>query len=222
MPEINVYRPEIEKIEVNGDSNAIWGIKSAKSFDTYIQSKINHFSKIGNIDMEMTLRGILSVYKKFHPERTYGKIEIETWKGKSGIIKIVKRPDVIIAYKMQKPDKNSKPEEVKYEITKEQINALIKAIIIHQDEEFIKTHEIAQEWCKLLNLSHNKKKMPLFWNDGTFIWDNFFSWRAYHNKITIILNILEISGMIDYNGGNTKVLNANFEFDKIEPFEFPK
>jgi len=154
-------------------------------------------------ELEVVFTGFLS---KFNELEKVGISKINSWKGKSGIIQLIKKPDRIIAIRMQKPNKDSEPKEVRIEMTKEEINAAIVALNELFDDKPIKTRYIAMIFSRILNLEHSG------WNKGN---KPFFADRFYHNKLTNILDVLDSEGLIHYSGGLTKVLKNKLEIQMI-------
>lgn len=194
----------------------------AKSFSSWIQSEINlarrNKSRITKLELPFILQGILDKYKEFEKQGV-GYVKIDSWKGKSGIVKLIKKPNIIIAHKYQKPAKGDEPQLVKYKITKGELNAVITSLNYLQKSEKAdeyETSDIAKYYCKILGLTNNKKGFPLFLK-GEFLWDNFFSWRSQHNRFTIILNILDSEKMIVYKGGKSKIINNSISIQTILP-----
>jgi hypothetical protein len=211
MVEVFYYKQTEEVIEEKGDPGEVWGLKTAKSFRGFLQGKINYFCKKGDKHNEMILRSILDVYNKFHPE-TKATVEIEGWKGKSGIVEIMEKPDSVDIVRFRKLDQDSEPKRVVHNIPKRDINIVLNALQRLKVKEIIKSKDIALEYCKMLNLGFNSHGRELFDNNG-FIWDNFFSDRRLHNLLVDILDMLDKRGFIQYRHGEVKVLDKRLEFD---------
>lgn len=150
-------------------------------------------------ELEIVFSGFLN---KFNELESVGISKVNSWKGKSGIIKLIKKPDKIILFRIQKPNKDSEPKEVKIEITKEEINAVIVALNKLFNEKPIKTKDIAMIFSRELNLKHED-------------WERFFADRFYHNKLTNILDVLDSEGLIHYSGGLTNILKQKLEIQMI-------
>ena len=131
-----------------------------------------------------------------------GISRINSWKGKSGIIRLIKHPDKIIAIRMQKPDKKSKPKEIKIEMSKKEINAVIVSLNNLSEHQPIKTKYIAMMFSEILDLRHPD-------------WDRFFADRHYHNLLTNILDVMDKENLISYVGGKTKILKNKLELQDI-------
>ena len=205
-------KKQIESIESPGVPEKIRGMSVAKTHRGWLLGRINVFRKRNNKDVEMVLLGVLDSYNHFHP-KTAGRIQIEPWKGHSSIT-LIKRPDKIIIAKWQKPHKGSKPKEVRIEVSKEELNFVIEAINFYDYKTEIETWEIAKRYCYSLGLSSNHHGHPL-WEEGEFVWDNFFCWRSLHNRLTKILDALDFECCIEYNGGKTKILKKDFSIQSI-------
>ena len=112
------------------------------------------------------------------------KIKIEGWHGKSSF-NFNQVGDKIIVTKYQKPEKDAEPKEIRTEIETNKLRNLMKTIIelSKTKKEFIKSRELGEEFYKL-------------------DWDTeIFSDRKKHNKFTIMLNVLDKKGIIEYRGG---------------------
>ena len=147
------------------------------------------------------------IYKDYMDFEEIGKIRIKGWKGKSSI-EIIKKFDKIIIEKWQRPAKGEEPKKVKIEASKQELNALISSINLLNLGDSIKTKDLAREYCKLLNLTHDSKKNRLF-EGSELIWNNFFGWRPMHNQFTLMLDAFDEEGVIEYKGGKTRVLEKN-------------
>lgn len=185
---------------------------SAKSMRGWLNGMLQRFSKQGNVEYEFVFREILSAYNKFHPEKVV-EVTAKQWKGKSSI-EIIKGIDRLIILKYQKPSPDEEPIQVRTEVTKEELEALIKSIKRNWNilNEPIETKDIAIYYCINLNIKKTDKGKDLF--SGNF-WDNFFSWRRMHNKITVMLNALDQLKLIKYSGGKTELLNKDISVQLI-------
>lgn len=194
---------EIETITKHGEPNKIWGINNCKSYRSYLTKRIEQHRKKGNLDIVFILDHLLQTYNHFHPEKEM-KVEVEGWKGKS-TIEIIKELDKLTIIKYQRKDKESKPQETRVEVSKEELNTLIKIINLHweMDHKPIETKTLAGSYCKILLISKTDKGRQLF--EGNF-WDNFYSWRRMHEKFTLILSALDELKFIKYVGGRTTLL----------------
>lgn len=209
-----ITKKATETIIIQGNPQEIMGLKSANSEKGFLQAKINHFArfpdaKYSGKDVEMILRAVLGVHEKFHSNKV--QVEINGWKGKSGIVEIIDKPDSIDIVRFRKLDQDSEPKRIVHNIPKRDINVVLNAILRNKDKEKIKSKEIALEYCKILNLNFNTHKRNLWDNDG-FIWDNFFSDRKLHNMLVDILDLLDKKGCIHYRHGIIQFLNTKLEF----------
>lgn len=144
-----------------------------------------------------------------------GTVKIPSWKGKSSIELIKsKQLDKIIAIKWQRPEKGEEPEAIRTEISKRELNAMITSINRLNKGEPIKTRDLAGGYFQILEIKEDNKGNNLFDMNG-FRWDVLFNWRVMHNKITIILGVLDELGCIDYRGGKTRVLKKDFDIQEV-------
>lgn len=179
---------------------------SSKSIRGLILGLIQKFSNDARNGITYSPYTLLKVFEevlnKFSDLEDVAISRINFWKGKSGIIQLIKTPDRIIAIRMQKPDKENEPKEVRIEMTKEEINAVIFALNELSENQPIKTKDIAMIYSKLLNLNHENWKM-------------FFADRTQHNKLTNILDVLDKEGIIKYCGGLTTILGSKIKIQMI-------
>lgn len=202
MVEINYPRiGQVEKIEIAGNPQEIFGLKSSKSFREYMRKRIAHFMKTGDKQLEMSLRTVLGVYDRFHPELKTS-IDVESKFGVSGIQSIIEKIDFIEVTTWRK----SGPFVIN--IPKEDIQLVIQSLRNLKMEQNIRTEYIAGAYCRLARIDENNKGKPLFDESG-FIWNNFFGWRIKHLTFTIILNVLSIKGLIHYEKGLTQILDLD-------------
>lgn len=116
------------------------------------------------------------------------QFKAEQWRGKSGVTYQFK-PDYVISLRYRKKDRESKPQEVKIEMHKSEINRVRLAINKLNTKKYIPTSEIAEE---VYNLD----------------WHKVFSNRPKHTLLVEILNYLEYNKQIKYyRSGRVEVLN---------------
>jgi len=199
-----INKNSVEKIEKQGNGNPIRGIKSCKTFRKALQTLIGQYYKRGNTELEFHTRGILELYNKYHPEKK-AQVEVESWKGKSSF-ELIQELDKLIIIKYQKPNKDEIAQEIKTEVTREELEALIRTLGRYQQEEEIETKHIAVTFSYFLGLGHTT-------------WKEFFSDRKWHNKLTLMLGALQELGLIEYKGGKTKLLNNNISIQRILPLQ---
>lgn len=164
----------------------------------------------GNLEMGQYILSLIESYNKFH---TKARVELISWRGKSGI-QIIQKPDSFDVIRYRKKDKNSKPKEIVKNILKEDINKVIQAIGRSNFKEKIPTRQIAKEYCKIVDLDLNSHNRALFEGDE-FIWDNFFADRQLHTFLTDVLDLLEYYEVINYCGGFTKILKKVMDIQEI-------
>jgi hypothetical protein len=195
------YR-QIETIEKEG--NIFESYKSYKSFRTYINSRINKSLNQDNLEMVHLLKSILKIYDNFHPSKDI-EVEVENWKGKSSF-ELIKGIDKLTIVKYQKKDKYSEAQEVRTEVTKEEIVALVDSLKRLNNDKPIRTEKLAMLWSQLLHLGHSEFKT----GDKPF-----FSDRKNHNKLTLMLGSLDKLGLIEYKGGLTRIINKDISLQLI-------
>lgn len=174
----------------------------ARGFKGWCEGCIAKARKTNNLELIALFQEVLRRYEKYH-SRTI--VPIEGWRGKS-TIEIIQRPDSFDIVKYRRKDKESEPEKVVYNVTKEDVNKAISAINL-SSHEIIDTKIIAENFCKVSNLFQNTKGRNLFEDDGKFDWDMFFSDRFMHTHLNYILELLDYYKLIKYVGGKSEVLN---------------
>ena len=190
------------KIEKKGEP-IVLGVKGCKSYRKALQTLIGSYYKKGEIELEFHTRGLLNLYNEFHPEKKIS-VEVKKWKGKSSF-ELIKELDKLIIIKYQKPEKGMKPIEVRTEVNKQEIQAMINALLKYPNEE-VKTRYLAIEYSRNLGLFHSG------WKTGI---NPIFSDRSFHNKYTLLLGALDSLGLVKYLGGKTKLLNKNISIQLI-------
>jgi len=159
------------------------------------------YSKRG--DIIWVIKEIEKDYKKFE------KVGIgfeNSWRGKSGIINVITRPDRLIISRMQKPDKGEKPKEVKYEVTKQEINACLTVLGKLNIGDSIESKQIFMAMSRILKLGHSS------WDSGD---KPFETDRQTHNKWTTLLAYFRGEEFIKYSRGNVKLLNNKLSIQEI-------
>jgi chemotaxis regulatin CheY-phosphate phosphatase CheZ len=141
--------------------------------------------------------------KAYNYYETVGIGKVKSWKGKSGIIEVIKQPDRIILVRMRKSDINEEPKRVEIVITKQEVNAMITALNLNRENQPIKTSQLAMDYSKILGLGHTD-------------WERFFADRINHNKITTLLSYMDEEKLISYSRrGTTKILSDKLEVQML-------
>lgn len=118
--------------------------------------------------------------REYNEER---KVVIHGWKGKSSF-SFEEVGDKIIVTKFQRPEKDAEPKEIKTEISIHALRRLHSFIFLHAQKGF--------------RLMRSRDLAELYYGS---VWKDIFNDRARHNKFTIMLNVLEQKGFIEYRGG---------------------
>ena len=155
-------------------------------------------NKVECQDLYWLTKGLYKQYNKFHPEKNI-EVNVPEWKGKSSL-QIIKGLDRIIIITYQKPSKDEEPKEVRTEVSKEELQAMIDSIIKLKNYQPIKTESLSMVFSATLNLGHDG------WNTGN---KQFFSDRFWHNKYTRILQAFQELGVIEYKAGKTTILDKD-------------
>jgi hypothetical protein len=175
----------------------------AKSFNTLILSKMKLSQKNHNYETYMFLKSIREKYIEFEkPE----KVNIDCWKGKSSL-KLIESDKGWEVWKWQKFSPDSKPRKMTFIFPKDEIRDLKKSmsfVIKNKGKEFT-SKELCEQYCRIAKKYYSGHNKPLFYKNK-FIWDNYFSDRYAHIKLTIFLQVLRKQGLIEYCAGRIRVL----------------
>lgn len=148
------------------------------TFENKFRNIVGRADKLEKNELVILLRELLN---QLNEEK---KVNIKSWKGKSSFeYKFI--GDKIIVTKFQKPEKGAEPKEMKYELDKNeyyQLRQIIDYDFKHNNVDKIKSTVLAEE----------------FYND---FWKNIFNNRRRHNHFTLMLNVMEKEGDIEYRGG---------------------
>jgi hypothetical protein len=195
---------EIVKIEKQGKANVFSSKTTAKDFRSWIEHKIGVFSKTNNEEYRQVFMEILKAYNYYEPKQVV-QVNANQWKGKSSV-DIIKGLDRLIVIKYQKETEESEPTEIRTEVSKEEIQAMIDSILKFKIGDEIETENLSMVFSQTLNLGHDG------WNTGN---KQFFSDRHWHNKYTIILNAFQQLGFIEYKAGRTKLIDKKISLQLI-------
>jgi hypothetical protein len=201
----------IEKVISQGKP-VFSGKTTAKDFPTWLESRIGVYTKMNNEEYRQVFMSILTAYRHFNPRQEV-QVDIKSWRGKSGV-EVIKGLDKLTLIRHQKSNKSEEPKEVRYEYTKEELNAIVNSIrrlSIAFDQ--IETKELAIQYCSILDIRKNDKGEDLF-STGNF-WEKFFNWRKAHNSFTTLLAGLEQLELISYSDGKTKLLDKNISVQTL-------
>jgi len=195
--EINVPKIEnIETIQVNGNPQEIWGIKTAHSFRGYLNGRIAHFMKVKNIEETMKLKTILGVYDKFHPELESVKVYLEPWRGKSGF-EVVSFPEYFDVIDYRKKDKYEEGKELHHKVYKNSILAVQKALNELKIGDKVKTRDFAEIWARINHIWENAEGKKIFDNNG-YNWSNIQGCRATLFEMYYSLKVFEWFKIIEH------------------------
>ena len=184
------------------------GKTTAKDMRGWIKGRISKYSREKNTEYIFLFQGLLNAYGHFHPEVNL-EVEADAWKGHSSF-RIIDKIDHIIVVKFQKPDKGEEAKEVQTVIYKNEMKLLVESLLYLNNGEAIDSPVLALKFSHRAGLGHSG------WSNG----DNpFFSDRHWHNKFTLMMNVLDKLKMVKYSGGKTTVLNCKADFNEaIEDF----
>lgn len=194
---------QIEQIEKQGlDLSILKKRSNAKTHDGWLLGRIKICKKEKNFELAMVYQ---EVYNNYMNTEKKSKIELKSWKGQSGI-KLINKPDRFIVITFQKTDQDSEPKEVKREITKKEINDVIKVI---NRLENIRT---SVSFNEQIDYIHTREIGEGYYRDE---WDKIFADRFRHTQLNYILRILDYLDLIKYRGGKTKIINNKTEIQLI-------
>lgn len=193
---MEIKEREIEKIDTSFSKRK----SQAKTVVGMIQGDLDRARNDGNFIMSNYLEELIKRCKKVEE---VGIVQIHGWKGKSPL-KVIKKPDKIIAFKWQKI-KGEQARQNKFEYSRSEVNMMINSIKSLYKGDWIESKEIMGRYLKMAQIGLNHKSEHLF-GDGEFIFDRLFCWRKMHNHLVILLDILDSEGLIEYKGGRVKVL----------------
>lgn len=196
-----IYR-QVETIEREGELYNDY--KKYKSERSWINAQLLKAIKKENYELQFIFKELLKIHNHFYPSKEVD-VEVESWKGHSSF-NIVRGLDKITIIKFQRKSRGETPQEIRTEVTKEQISAVIDALKRLDNGKPINTPKIAMLWSEILNLHHSG------WSTGS---KPFFSDRKTHNLFTLLLGALDSMGLIVYRGGQTTVLNKNISLQRI-------
>ncbi len=148
------------------------------TFESKFRNIVGRVDKLEKNELVIMLRELLNELNKEN------KVIIDGWKGKS-LFEYQFIGDKIIVTKFQKPEKGAEPKEVKYEIDQTEyhhIKQIIEYTFEKDNPDKIKSTKLAEEY-------YNRT------------WKEIFNDRKVHNRFTIILNVLDKQGLIEYRGG---------------------
>ena len=197
MVEIKNKNIDIEKIQPNPNLDLSLFKKkgNSKTFKGWIIIQMNGARKAGNLEMAELLQFI---YKKYLEFETSEKVVLKGWKGKSSM-QIINSPDYFTVITFQKEDQDQKPHEVKRDITKLEVNRIIKVInelSALNGGKRISTRDIGEK-------AYKRK------------WDDIFADRFLHTNLNLILNILQYYKLTSYRGKYTTVIKEAREIQEV-------
>lgn len=191
-----IYEKKVQQIEFEKrtepklDLSILKKRSSGKTASGIILGYMKKFKNLGNVEMTVLFQ---EIYKQIKALETSEIFRQEKWKGKSGI-KFVEYPNKVICICYQKFEKGEKPKEIKTEITKEEINRVIKCINKLTKQGTIETKELAE-------MVYMKP------------WGTIFFSRNLHFKLVKILNYLEYKNLITYHrSGKIKAIKESLNF----------
>lgn len=156
---------------------------NSKTYSGYLIQKIKEARDKGNQELVFLINHFYTKYIEFQKSE---RIWLDGWKGKSSI-KVTEGLDKFIIITFQKEDQDSAPKEVKREITKEEVNHILKVILQLNKGEPIHTRAIGE-------MAYKKD------------WDTIFADRYLHTQLNLILRLLDFKDLIKYRGGRSLVL----------------
>jgi hypothetical protein len=192
----------VERVETEGVVDKIQGISKARSFRGWLQGRINVFlkqaqrgSRFAN-DMEKTLKTVLNVYNKFHPE-TKVALEIEGWKGKSGV-QIIAHPEYFECIEFRKQAPGEEPKKVINKVYKKDFNDFLVVLGKLELNKRYATREVAEIWCRTNHIWNNYHGRKIFDNQTGFNFANVAGCRSSYMRFYYPIKICEYYKLIKY------------------------
>ena len=199
--------PETEFL-IQKNETCFSGKTTASDMRGWIKGQIQKYSKRNNMEYTFVFQEILNAYNHFHPEVKL-EIQIDSWKGKSSF-EIIDKIDNIVVVKYKKPVKYEEPERQESIINKKEMLLLLECIDYLKDYESIPTKVLSMTYSDRADLGHTG------WKTGDY---PLFCDRKFHNLFTIMLNVLDKLGMVEYKGGMTRILDLKTPFQEaLEKF----
>lgn len=188
-----IFEKEVERVRYEKVNQSNEKLKKLVDRQTEAKSPLAYaraqLQIIKNLKQGYTYHEAVKIWedlvKRLSDYETSVKVRLEIWKGKSGIVQLLKYPDKIIVIRMQKFDKDKEPKEVRTELLKEEINAVIEALNLLRANQPIPTDKIAMFYSQRLKMGHTD-------------WGRFFCDRAAHQKLVTCLDVLDEEGLIHY------------------------
>jgi hypothetical protein len=185
----------VEKILIQAPAKEMKGVDSYKTFDSYLQSKINHFIRYPNVnyngkEIEFLLVGLMEAYKYHHSEekqklkRFTHEIEIiDNWKGHD-LIEIYRGFDNNFRIKVHLKDKDTGEVKTSLKtIEKDDINRMLRIV----------NKLIINEVTSCYTIS---EMMNMDWKND--IWKN--RTKVYFKQYYYPLKVMESLKLIKYHG----------------------
>lgn len=163
-----------------------------KTYHGWLIQKVKESRQQGNLEVCEIL---INCYKKYNEFKESEEVKLDSWKGKSSL-EIIEHPDYFEIITFQKPTQDDKPQEVKTEITKLEVNRIINTINELNNGEKINTRDIGEKAYK---------------RD----WNKIFSDRPLHIQLNLILRLLDYKGLTRYRGKYTTVIKKVKDIQEI-------
>ena len=190
--EIEVKKPIIETIESENNLSKIWGTSTCKTERSWINTQIKRCIKSNNQEMLKIMENFLRVHNYYYPEMK-ATVPLKQFKGYSGI-KIERFPNYYKTIRYQKKDEGIK--EIVTIIENDLLNSIICSINKFDIEKKVPTWQIAQEYCKKVNLYKDENRY--FFDESGFNWKYFSGNRKVYLPFWMSIRILQHYGMINY------------------------
>jgi hypothetical protein len=166
---------------------------NSTTYEGWIIQKMKEARQEGNLDVAELLT---TCYKKYNEFKTQEKILRKRTKG-DGDIQYFIQPDSILVTYYQRFEEGEEPKEVRHEISKQEINFVIKAINELNEGKKIPTSAIAEQMFRI----------P---------WKKIFADRQTHIRLTHILGILNHYGITHYSKrGFTTIIKQAREIQEV-------
>ena len=148
---------------------------NSKTYKGLLLQKMKEAKQQNNLEVCQLLQWC---YKEYLGFETSEKLKYKIWKGKSSM-RLIEEPDRFILITWQRYEPGESPKEIQHEISKEEVNQVLKEIYALNKGEKIPTPVIGANVCHKY-------------------WKEVFSDRETHIRLCQIYNILALKKIIHY------------------------
>lgn len=185
--------PSVETIEIQKLDLSLFKRRgNSHTYPGYMLQKMKEAREQRNFDVALLIQFF---YNKFLEFEEHEKVLLQGWKGKSSL-EIINKPDYFVVVTYQKDNQDTEPHQVTTEISKFEVNRIIKVINDLNEGKRISTRDIGEK-------AYRRE------------WDKIFSDRPLHLSLNLILRILNFYGLTHYRGKYTTVIKNCREIQEV-------